>query len=423
MNSGSYSSDFYRLRETVFESFKYRSSALLNLVDSLCSNVSASTPTQLSLNLLYERSYSSISDSVASFEFKEGKSLAKIASPLLEAQKEGFHYLAVDVTPYERPYSPKVEDRGYIYKPAPVKGVKPISIGHNYSFVNYLPSKDSDDPPLSFVMDVKRVRSDQLGAVVGAEQIVNLVQDPSLPFKNSLTMVSGDTAYGSAEAIKSMSSELENNLVLLARVSCGRSAFKKIFHTERPVGHPKWYGEEVKLNDQHRRIESDLAVTFSSKTKRGKPCDIKVEIWRDMIFRGGKNYDGQNHPFTLFRIQSFDIEGNLVFRNPMCLGVYGNRRDEVEKAVIKQFYLQRFDIEHFFRFGKRNLLLNKFQTPDVKHEESWVTLVSLANTLLISAREASREVTNPWEKYKKKESKDPLEFSSKRLSSVAAVSS
>lgn len=422
MNSESYASNFYKLRETVIESFKYRSSALLNLVDSLCSNVSAGTPTQLSLNLLYERSYSSISDSVAAFEFKEGKSLAKIASPLLEAQKEGFHFLAVDVTPYERPYSPKVEDRGYIYKPAPVKGVKPISIGHNYSFLNYLPPKKSDDPPLSFVLDVKRVRSDQLGAVVGAEQIVNLVQDPNLPFRNSLTMVSGDTAYGSTEAIKSMSSELENNLVLMARVSCGRSAFKKILHAERPVGHPKWYGEEVKLNDQHRRIKPDLVVTFSSKTKRGKPCDTKVEIWRDMIFRGNKNYDSHNHPFTLFRIQSLDASGNLVFRNPMCLGVYGKRRDEVEKAVIKQFYLQRFDIEHFFRFGKRNLLLNKFQTPDVEHEEAWVTLVSLANTLLISARDAARDAPNPWEKYKKKEPQNPPEFGSERLPTVAAVS-
>ena len=423
MNSGSLASNFYELREKVFNSFKYRSSALLNLVDSLCSNISAGNPTQLSLNLLYERSYSSISDSVAAFEFKDDVNLAKIASPLLEVQKDGFHFLAVDVTPYERPYSPKMEDKSYVYKPAPVKGVKPIAVGHNYSFLNYLPPKEPGDPPLSIVMDARRVKSDELGSVVGGEQIVKLLQDEDLPFKNSLTLVAGDTAYGTPEAIKSMASELDKNLVLMARVSSGRSAFKKIVHAERPVGHPKWYGEEVKLNDQLRRIKPDHVVRFSSQTKRGKPCTIMVEIWRDMIFRGTKDYDSYSHPFTLFRIQSFDQLGKPIFRKPMCLGVYGKRRDEVEKSVVQELYLQRFDIEHFFRFGKRNLLMNKFQTPELKHEESWVTLVSLANTLLISARDASRDTPNPWEKYKKKESKDTLEFSSEGLPSTAEVSS
>ena len=33
-------------------------------------------------------------------------------------------------------------------------------------------------------------------------------------------------------------------------------------------------------------------------------------------------------------------------------------------------FLQRFDIEHFFRFGKQRLLLTAAQTPNVETEEN-----------------------------------------------------
>ena len=34
-----------------------------------------------------------------------------------------------------------------------------------------------------------------------------------------------------------------------------------------------------------------------------------------------------------------------------------------------QAYLQLYDLESFFRFGKQKLLLDKFQIPDDEHEE------------------------------------------------------
>jgi len=43
---------------------------------------------------------------------------------------------------------------------------------------------------------------------------------------------------------------------------------------------------------------------------------------------------------------------------------------------------ERLDIEHFFRFGKTRLLMDKIQTPDVEHEEAWWQLVMIAYTQL-----------------------------------------
>ena len=56
-------------------------------------------------------------------------------------------------------------------------------------------------------------------------------------------------------------------------------------------------------------------------------------------------------------------------------------------------------IEHSFRFMKQNLLLNDFQTPEVEHEENWVTLVMLAYVQLWLAHVLATELPRPWERY------------------------
>ena len=62
-------------------------------------------------------------------------------------------------------------------------------------------------------------------------------------------------------------------------------------------------------------------------------------------------------------------------------------------------YRQRYDIEHFFRFGKQKLLMASFQTPDVNHEEKWWKIVQLAYTQLYLSREICQLIPNPWERY------------------------
>ncbi len=58
-----------------------------------------------------------------------------------------------------------------------------------------------------------------------------------------------------------------------------------------------------------------------------------------------------------------------------------------------------FDHEHFFRFGKRHLLLTVFQTPDVRREEAWHRLVFLVYLFLWAARPIAQQRWRPWEKY------------------------
>ena len=92
-----------------------------------------------------------------------------------------------------------------------------------------------------------------------------------------------------------------------------------------------------------------------------------------MLMRGTSNYQMNNHPFTLLQITIEDLLGNVI-NKPMWLIVIGSRRDELSLTDCYDSYRQRYDQEHFFRFGKQKLLMTAYSTPDVKHEENWFKL-------------------------------------------------
>jgi hypothetical protein len=104
------------------------------------------------------------------------------------------------------------------------------------------------------------------------------------------------------------------------------------------------------------------------------------------------------YPFTLVRIVLYDEEGKQAFRRPLWLIVIGERRGELSLLDIYHAYGQRYDLEHFFRFGKQKLLLASFQTPEDEREETWWQLVHIAYAQLWLARHVARNSPRPWER-------------------------
>ena len=104
------------------------------------------------------------------------------------------------------------------------------------------------------------------------------------------------------------------------------------------------------------------------------------------------------HPFTLVRIVRYTKEGKPLFKHPLWLIVMGERRHELTLEQIVQAYACRFNLEHFFRFGKQKLLLADFQTPDVTREENWWQLVHIAYAQLWMARHVADALPRPWER-------------------------
>ncbi|MFT5165482.1 MAG: hypothetical protein ACI8P3_000709 [Saprospiraceae bacterium] len=74
---------------------------------------------------------------------------------------------------------------------------------------------------------------------------------------------------------------------------------------------------------------------------------------------------------------------------------------ELSAEQIYWSYRNRYDIEHFFRFGKQRLLLDKYQTPDEEHLQNWMKVVNLSYWLLYVGKQEARHDCQKWQHYDK----------------------
>jgi hypothetical protein len=143
----------------------------------------------------------------------------------------------------------------------------------------------------------------------------------------------------------------------------------------------------------------------------GKTYQVRIEAWRDMRMAGKCKPEVlpmHLHPFTLARIRLFTARGELAFQRPLWLIVIGERRQELTLLNIFHAYQRRYDLEHFFRFGKQRLLTDRYQTPDTDHEEKWWLMAHLAYLQLWVACPIAQAVPRPWETAPAAKSKQPL---------------
>jgi hypothetical protein len=185
-----------------------------------------------------------------------------------------------------------------------------------------------------------------------------------------------------------------------------RAAENRVFYrqfiaksADNRQGHPRWYGEPFDLMDSTTWGSPDEMAETSFITKQGRTYLVQLQGWHDLLMRGKQGFPMHRCPFTLIRAVVLDEQGQPVFKRAMWLIVLGERRGELSLVAGWEAYRQRYDLEHYFRFGKQRLLMATYQTPDVEHEEHWLQLVQLATVQLWLARELAGIRLRPWERY------------------------
>jgi hypothetical protein len=384
----------------------------MDLLDALSSNSGAKSVVELSLNPLFRRNYSSIEKSIDEFHVSritedekqqrlnlEKAHLEIIAGHLPALKKRRFHLIAVDVTPQPRPFADTLSDRKVVHAPNPTLSNKPITIGHEYSHLVYLPEKAiRPAPPWVVPLSVRRVSSKENGTQVATQQLAVLMDNPKLPFADALCLQVSDGAYSAVHYLHD--NKRHKNLVSAARLRSNRVLyFQPPESKQTGKGHPTWYGKALKLkNANHYPADQEVHTTFTSHT--GRTFDVRLKSWGNHLMRGKSDCPMQNQPLTLIRVDAFKPNGKPLYRRPLWLVVAGDRRNEISIIDIWQSYSQRYDIEHYFRFGKQRLLMSSFQTPDLDHEENWWQLTMLAYCQLFLAAPLAHQLPHPWEKLK-----------------------
>jgi hypothetical protein len=394
---------FKNFRDTIYHFFSNRRDAAFELVDSLSSNNHATSVVELSLNPVHRRNYCSITRVVDEFYSNDDKTVRNNSLTTILCQhcvplNRDYYLFGVDCTPNPRRYAPTQQDRGFVYAPNTLSGNKPVTIGHQYSIVAYLPEKTgAHTPPWIVPLICHRVTTDEKGPLMGMKQISQCIQSDE-KLKNKLCIIVADSAYSTPECLTQ--TDHNPNQVQISRARSNRVFYYPAFDANTvKIGRKKRFGEPFKLKDEASWQEPDNQLEFTMTTKKGKKQIIKIKCWNSIVMRGSNKINTADYPFRLVQVCVYKTSGTLFFKKPLWLMVSGERRLELSLQTIFDAYRQRFDVEHFFRFGKNNLLMDKSQTPDVEHEEAWWQLIMIAYAQLYLARDLANNIPRPWEKY------------------------
>ena len=276
-------------------------------------------------------------------------------------------------------------------------GQKPITVGHEYSVLVYLPEQSGDREKHWVVpLSVKRVESDQSGPQVGLKQFEDIVNQTV--FKNHFCVSVTEAAYSVRRWIIGVSKL--PNAVQIARLRGNRKLYRMPpLGSKTRRGRPKVYGEELLLQDPS---QPDLEEITTMTTRKGQEYQVLLQRWNDVIMPGSKEERTHEHPFDLLKVTVTDKKGKPVYRRPLWVMIVGVKRREIRSKEAHIAYGRRYDIEHFFRFGKQRLGLTNSQTCETRHEESWYWIGLLSYNMLYHARSLARPVRYPWEKKKVK---------------------
>jgi len=388
-------------RDKLYLMFPKRKDAIMNLLDALsCHGRKYGSVVQLSNSQYFERQYSSITDAISDGLpdacWDEIKKL--IFQYNYDNASDKPYKFIVDCTANPRPYSKKLDDRHITHYPNPAPGNKPICVGHQYSVLTLLPN-DEQSASKNWLVPVsaKRVNSSNKGNEAGMTQIVDTMQELGLTDKLSISI--GDSLYGSQQC--RMTASQQNHLVHIFRLNSKRNVFFKPQEDSKSKGRKKEYGSKMKLSDASTHQECHESIQTEWITKKGKQHSVNIKLWENVLLRGSREFRSSQHPLNIVQITVTNDKGEPVFKKPMWIAVIGDRRHEISTIDIYNNYKSRYNIEHFFRFGKRNLMMDSYQTPDIGHEALWWQFCMVAYTQLYMARNLVKSTPQPWERYSK----------------------
>jgi hypothetical protein len=380
----------------------------MDLIDAVSSEITADSVVKLSLSDLFRRKYSSLTD-VLSCLFRKNlkvpptveerqEQTLKVTQLLAEEcvpnlQETGFTLFAIDCTANPRIYANKVNDRTIVHAPNHVPGQKPITVGHEYSVLVNLPNQTTDRE-LHWVipLSVKRVESDKSGPEVGLAQLEEI--STRTVFKNCFCVNVSDAAYST----KSWAINVNkwSHVVHIARLRGNRKLFRMPpCEGKAKRGRPQIYGEELLLKCPS---QPDLEEIMTITNRKGHVYRVLLQRWNDVIMQGSQEERTHEHPFDLLRVTVTDKKGKSVYRRPLWAMIAGVKRRDVSSKEAYISYGRRYDIEHFFRFGKQRLGLVNSQTCETRHEENWHWIGLLAYNMLYHARQLTQPVRYLWEK-------------------------
>jgi hypothetical protein len=256
----------------------------------------------------------------------------------------------------------------------------------------------------------------------------------NLPVEVTRVGLGSDKESAALESMKAISEELgchcifvfdagysSSHLTFLARkmnldvtILMRLSSSQVFFETPRPKipgtkGRDRAYGARFELKEGGSRRSPDATFSWTEESYGNVEVAVTGPLrmearWQNNAWMGPKIVNGKRVPtpktdgdvleVRVDKMPGRSTGGNLWLWSSTPLA--GATLEEVQALV--RAYFHRFDIEHMFRFLKQTLGLGGYSCQQPGSFDTWFTVVVVAFTQLLLARDSVEDQRLPWEK-------------------------
>jgi hypothetical protein len=417
-----------KFQQDLLNSFPERADAILQLIEALASAEKPTSVVELCQENAFQRTFSNVHKAIDALsasaivinpqptdhpEPVEGKSSNNeihlnhtviesalfleqtrqwtqlFAQQLPNESDQTFRLFAIDATPAPKPCAQTMKDRTFVHQAGHL-GL-PVAIGLQASVLIAMPKKKETEARWALPLMVERIPSSETPCQLAERQLQELARLPDMTA--CLCVITADSGYTRLQPQAA-------NQIVIARSRIDRTGRRMHTESEAPCsrrGRPQKYDKQtilfatpVPVGDVGGPDEED---EYEDKIGEHQ-VNVVISRWKGIVVLGRADL------VDVVKIEVFleNDPSKTLFNKPLLLLVSGECKSELTGWQIYQCYLQRFDIEHFFRFQKRQLLFGRYQTAELQRQVNWWWICFMAYYLLYLVRHATPTSNRPWQR-------------------------
>jgi len=368
-----------RFRQAIYSCFLRAADVLFEIVDALLLSPHLPSFPELSCTPLFRRQWYSLYEGLQDGQIDQPKLLETFLAYLPQTPRP---LLVGDHTAWPRCQARTLEDRSFLHQPTPIKGQKPITIGHSYSTLGVvaLSALSLDHRKDSWLLPLlhERIKSSETPSEKAAQQLKSVCKQIK---QRPLALY--DSEYGSGVFVN-LTADIDSDLWFRLRPN---RKLRRRAASYCGKGRPAIHGPVFRFSDHTTWGEAVEEWEFLDP-KLGR---VRVERWNDLHFE-----DAPKREITLFGIERMDARGTRRDPKVVWLGYCGIALPSDSREWRE--YLSRFIIEHWYRFIKQSLHWTKPRLSTPQQMELWSGLVVVAYWQLWLARGVVEDSPRPWQK-------------------------
>ena len=361
-----------QFREAAYGLFGRARDALFEMTDAVLATPSARSFAEFSCSRYFRRGWPSLYEALQDGRPEREKLMQLYSRHVSVEERPTF---AGDHTAWPRPSAYTLRERTVEHQPTPVPGNRPITLGHGYSSLVWVPeAKGSWALPLLH----ERIAIGESAFDKASAQLRQVVKQFDV---RSISL--WDAEYGCAPFLVATADIPADKCIRLRPNLC-------LFSPPPPYkgrGRYPVHGQKFKFKDP---------ATWSQPTADFEMDDpdlgkTRVQLWQDLHFRKAASC-----PMRVARLQRLQSKGSR--RSPKVIWIAWIGQEPPEPTTWWQRYLRRYAVDHWYRFAKQRLhwTLPMVSTPE--QGERWSDLMPFMTWELWLARPLGIDKPLPWQK-------------------------